>query len=155
RLRRRQVIFEDDGPVTDKDGWYGFIQIDWTEDPGSVPGAVLVSDDTKARPVQFELADGKLAVEDLLLVVIDDAAGYINQVGFFGVMLAGEAEFAERDAAQEAKAGGLKGNLRPQEMRFELGDHLFLDDRGARQMLIEPAGSGHAAQDGEYQATNQ
>ncbi len=62
----------------------------------------------QARLLQFHLADGQLAINELFLVVVQHRPGHIGEVGFVEVVAAGHAQPHQRDAAQQAHRGPLQ-----------------------------------------------
>jgi hypothetical protein len=121
------------------------VQVGRGEDVAQVPGAVRPVDDADRRPVPFDLADDDLAVKELLLVVVDDARGDVDENGLAGVVPAGEGEFAEGNPAEQAEAGALQSDGGPRQVVGQPGEHLLADHGRARPVLVGEAAQGQAA----------
>src|SRR5262249_32003126 len=79
------------------------------DDAGEVEAAVALADEAELGAVELDLADGDGAVEDALLVVVDDGLGDGEEIGELEAVAAGEAEGGGGGGARAAEGGGRPG----------------------------------------------
>src|SRR5262249_55466174 len=144
-----------DRPLVDDDGRDVFIRVDRPEDAGEVPGAFGAAHDAQPGAVQLHLADGELAVEELFLVVVEDAGGDVEELRVVRVVGAGQPQVADGEAAEQAELGRLEGDADALELAGELvGDQAAHGGR-VGPALVEDGAGGQAGDDGEHQRPDQ
>src|SRR5207253_3011223 len=95
--------------------------------------------------VQVQLADGEPAFGESFLVVVDDAAGDVQERHLAGVVAAVERQVREGDAAEQAEAGRPQFDLGPDEGLAQLGHDVVAHDGRVGPVIVDPRGAHQAA----------
>ena len=105
--------------------------------------------------MQLDLANGKVPLQHLLLIVVDDHLGGVKQVALVGRFLAPDTQLEERDAAEQPERRGIDADAGVEQMGLKLTDDVLSHGLGIGPVQIQPTGGGDNAEDGEDQASDQ
>src|SRR5262249_38862268 len=146
----RLRIFYHDGALVDDQGGHGLVGIRGAEDAGQVPGAVGSAMYGEPRPEQLDLADDQFAAEELVLVVVTDGGGDVEEVGVVGVGTARQVQVGEGDAAEQAQMGPFEADVGGDELLAQLFHDQAASGGGVGPALVNDAGGSQPGHDDEH-----